>query len=144
MGPMRFPQLVKYSGTNETVEIQDHKLVFDLAAEVNGLNNNDKNFSVNFIPWYQSSPNGLVDNDGIRLPDGSLPTLTDVRNDPSLSPQQTYAPDVESLLSKVEDILNNQTFLEQLAKNMFEAHKTWLDSGLNGTGGETWSEFACR
>ena len=141
---MRFPQLVKYANTNETVEIQDHKLVFDLAAEVNRLNNNDKNFSVELIPWYQSSPNGLVDNDGIRLTDGSIPTNADIKNDPSLTPQQNLAPDVQSLLTKVEDILNNQTFLEQLATNMFEAHKTWLDSGLNGTGGETWSEYSCE
>ena len=144
MGPMRFPQLIQYAGTNETLEIQDHKLTFDTAAEVNKLNNNNKNFSVEFIPWYQTSPNGLVDNDGIRLPDGSIPTSADIKDDPSLTPPQNLAPDAKGLLTKVEDILDNKTFLAELASNMFNAHKDWLDTGLNGTGGENWSEFACE
>jgi len=28
------------------------------------------------------------------------------------------------------------------AKDVFTAHKTWLDSGLGGLGGDDWSEFA--
>ena len=28
------------------------------------------------------------------------------------------------------------------AKNVFTAHKAWLDSGLGGLGGDDWSEFA--
>jgi monoamine oxidase len=57
MGPMRFPTAIKYAGTNETLEIQDHKMVFQLADTLNAMNNNDSALSVNFIPFIQHSTN---------------------------------------------------------------------------------------
>ena len=48
MGPMRFP--VSVSLGNETVEIQDHKMVFQLAAKLNEMNGgNTSDYAVNFI-----------------------------------------------------------------------------------------------
>lgn len=48
MGPMRFP--VSLTLGNDTVEIQDHKMVFQLAATLNEMNGgNDTDYAVNFI-----------------------------------------------------------------------------------------------
>jgi len=48
MGPMRFPVSVRLG--NETVEIQDHKMVFQLAAKLNEMNGgNTSDYAVNFI-----------------------------------------------------------------------------------------------
>jgi hypothetical protein len=54
---MRFPVSLTYTGTNETLEIQDHKLVFQLADVLNGMNKDeDPKLQVNFIPWIQTNP----------------------------------------------------------------------------------------
>lgn len=54
---MRFPVSLTYAGTNETLEIQDHKLVFQLADVLNEMNKGkDPKLQVNFINWIQSSP----------------------------------------------------------------------------------------
>lgn len=54
---MRFPTSLTYTGTNETLEIQDHKLVFQLADELNKMNKGgDPSLQVNFIPWIQNNP----------------------------------------------------------------------------------------
>jgi hypothetical protein len=48
MGPMRFP--VSLTLDNETIEINDHKMVFQLAATLNEKNGgNDTDYAVNFI-----------------------------------------------------------------------------------------------
>jgi len=45
---MRFP--VSLSLGNDTVEIQDHKMVFQLAAKLNEMNGgNTSDYAVNFI-----------------------------------------------------------------------------------------------
>jgi hypothetical protein len=48
MGPMRFPVNITYS-TNDSVEINDHKMVFQLADAINNYNGNDSALVVNFI-----------------------------------------------------------------------------------------------
>ena len=56
LSPMRFPISLTYAATNETLEIQDHKLVFQLADELNQMNaERDPWWQVNFIPWIQSN-----------------------------------------------------------------------------------------
>jgi hypothetical protein len=47
MGPMRFP--VDLTLGNETVEINDHKMVFQLADVLNEMNRNSPEYMVNFI-----------------------------------------------------------------------------------------------
>lgn len=47
MGPMRFP--VDLTLGNETVEINDHKMVFQLADVLNEMNGNSSEYMVNFI-----------------------------------------------------------------------------------------------
>lgn len=44
---MRFPVTVTFG--NETVDINDHKMVFQLADVMNKLNGNSSEYMVNFI-----------------------------------------------------------------------------------------------
>lgn len=69
---MRFP--LSYTLDNETLEIQDHKLVFQMADELNYLNKEaDPEWQVNFIPWIQSNPNTYQYVNNVRNPDGTTP-----------------------------------------------------------------------
>ena len=56
MGPMRFPVSLTDAKTNETIEINDHKMVFQLADAINNLNGNDSSLMVNFIKWVTNYP----------------------------------------------------------------------------------------
>ncbi|GKT97154.1 L-amino-acid oxidase [Colletotrichum tofieldiae] len=122
MGPMRFPEHYVDPKTNTTYNITDHQLVFQLAAEMNELNNHDKNLSVDFIPWIQSNKNGLSYKNGIKLANG-LPRPLPKSPPTHLSPLPLE-------------------FSVHMAQNMFKAHREFLDSGLQGLGGDVWSEYA--
>ncbi|KAI1416268.1 flavin-containing amine oxidoreductase [Hypoxylon sp. FL1857] len=140
MGPMRFPETIKYS--NETYAIKDHQLVFQLASEMNRINNYDKNFSVDFIPWIQSNLNGLYYYNGIKLDTGLPPTIAQTQANSSLKVTYPMEASTEALSDKISAITSNDTFMIELAGNMFEAHKDFLVNGLGGLGGDVWSEFA--
>ncbi|KAF4334958.1 amino-acid oxidase [Fusarium beomiforme] len=142
MGPMRFPSTYKSPETNETMNITDHQLVFQLAEEMNKLNGHDKNFSVDFIPWLQSSPNGLSYKNEFKLPSGLPPTLNEIANNASLGVTSVIDPVTKDLQSKVDTFMPGSEFSTLMAKNMFKAHKQWLETGLNGLGGDQWSEYA--
>lgn len=144
MGPMRFPLSVTSSETNETLQIQDHRIVFDLAAEVNRLNGNNTNFTVDFIKWYQTSPNGLYYVGGARKPNGQVPTVSEIKANASLlGPASEHEdPRLDELSDTLDNIVSNQTFIADVARNVYKAHKTFLDQGLGGLGGDDWSEFA--
>ncbi|KIX06515.1 uncharacterized protein Z518_04491 [Rhinocladiella mackenziei CBS 650.93] len=146
MGPMRFPLSITSSETNETLQIQDHRIVFDLAAEVNRLNHDNTNFTVHFIKWYQNSPNGLYYVNGARKPNGQVPTISEVQANASLagtsSSDEPDDPSLDQLNHDIDSIYSNATFLAQMAKNVYKAHKIFLDMGLGGLGGDDWSEFA--
>jgi monoamine oxidase len=113
-------------------------------AEVNNLNKNNSNFTVEFIKWYQRSPNGLYYVDGARKANGQVPTITEVQANASLVPTSTQPDDprLDELSSEMDALNNNATFLAQMAKNVYMAHKMFLDKGLNGHGGDDFSEFA--
>ncbi|OTA90512.1 hypothetical protein M434DRAFT_77860, partial [Hypoxylon sp. CO27-5] len=140
MGPMRFPETIEYS--NETYNITDHQLVFQLASEMNRINNYDKNFSVDFIPWIQSNSNGLYYYNGIKLDTGLPPTVAQTRANSSLRVTYPLEASTEALSDKISAITSNETFMIELAGNMFQAHKDFLVNGLGGLGGDVWSEFA--
>ncbi|KAF5261569.1 hypothetical protein FOXYS1_7740 [Fusarium oxysporum] len=142
MGPMRFPSTYKSPETNETMNITDHQLVFQLAEEMNKLNNHDKNLSVDFIPWIQSSLNGLSYKNEFKLPSGLPPTLKEIAGNTSLSPASVNDPMTQDLQTKVDTFMPGSEFSTLMAQNMFKAHKQWLETGLNGLGGDQWSEYA--
>ncbi|KAK5653712.1 hypothetical protein OQA88_8743 [Cercophora sp. LCS_1] len=143
MGPMRFPATYKDPATNETLDIADHQLVFQLAAEMNKLNVGDKNFSVDFIPWIQSNRNGLVYRNGFKLDNGLPPTSAQISANSSLgSPASVLDESTINLSAAVDQFLPGSEFGVAMAKNMFKAHKDWIVNGLKGLGGDSWSEFA--
>lgn len=127
MGPMRFPLKIKYPDTNETVTINDHHIVFQLAETLNKINKGSQEHNVSFIPFYQRSPNSLSYTDGIRKADGTVPTITEVSHNSSLAPPK--APE-SSEEQKAENILNsilhNSTFMTEMGKNVYKAHKEYL------------------
>ncbi|KAK2616088.1 hypothetical protein N8I77_002797 [Diaporthe amygdali] len=141
MGPMRFPKTWT-SSSNETYNITDHQLVFQLAAEMNELNNNDANWSVDFIPWYQANSNGLYYHNGIRLDNGLPPTVAQVAANSSLSIQSVNLPSTDALEDQIASVTTSDEFYAKMATNMFAAHKEFLESGLGGLPGDQWSEFA--
>jgi hypothetical protein len=121
---MRFPTTITLA--NETYNISDHQMVFQLADELNRLNKFSKNLSVNFIPWYQSSPNGLYYHNGIRLPNGLPPTMAQVAGNSSLKVATVLDASTQELTEKVDEALPGQEFMVQMAKNMFKAHRDFL------------------
>lgn len=125
MGPMRFPYQWT-SSTNQTFNITDHQLVFQLAAEMNELNNHAANWSVDFIPWHQSNDNGLYYYDGIRTADGMPPTVAQVAANASFAVQSVDDASTIALTNKVDDVTVSDAFYEKMAANMFEAHREFI------------------
>lgn len=122
MGPMRFPyQWI--SSSNETFNISDHQLVFQLAAEMNEINNHAANWSVDFIPWLQSSANGLYYYDGIRTATGLPPTSVQVSANSSLSLQTSYDASTLALEEQVAAVASSDDIYKEIATNMFAAHR---------------------
>ncbi|KAI5924211.1 flavin-containing amine oxidoreductase [Camillea tinctor] len=140
MGPMRFPYT--YTSGNETYNITDHQLVFQLADEINKLNNQDRNFSVDFIPWIQTNDNGFYYHNGFKLDTGLPPTIGQVAENASLTFTLPDDASTQAAQSKINPFLTNETFMIEMANNMHKAHKDWIVNGLNGLGGDVWSGFA--
>lgn len=134
MGPMRFPVNVTYSGTNETLEIQDHKMVFQLADVLNQMNDFDPELAVNFIEWIEDGGNLPTDSGGVRLPDGLVPTVADAKANSSLSYSAPPANPTAAL--KDETAYRDYTKIEEVetmrrvASNVFQAHKKAVEDGM--------------
>jgi monoamine oxidase len=133
MGPMRFP--VSLSLGNETVEINDHKMVFQLADVLNEMNGgNTSDYAVNFIKWIQSSPNTPASTSK-RLPDGTVPRKSDLISDPSLADNITATYSNATAVTEAAQgfaTWQNVTLdtLAAAAKNVFTAHKAAVNAGL--------------
>ncbi|KAI0871217.1 L-amino acid oxidase [Hypoxylon argillaceum] len=140
MGPMRFPSTRTFQ--NETYNITDHHLVFQLATEMNKINNHDKNLSVDFIPWIQTNENGFYYHDGIKLDTGLPPTIKQVSENTTLSIVSPLEESTKNTQAKYNAITSNETALRAIADNMHKAHKNFIINGLNGLDGDIWSEYA--
>jgi len=141
MGPMRFPVSIKYADTNETLDIQDHKMVFQLADLLNEMNSDQPDLAVNFIPWVQSNPNTPANSRGSRLPDGRIPTSAQIAADKSLANPAPKAADPEGadIASELIEHLIDFTpeRMRNISTNIFKAHREAIDRGLFH-----WSETA--
>ncbi|KAL5117316.1 hypothetical protein ACEQ8H_004761 [Pleosporales sp. CAS-2024a] len=141
MGPMRFPVSTKYTDTNETLDIQDHKMVFQLADTLNLLNGNRSDFLVKFIPWIQNSPNVPANSNGYRLPNGRIPSAAQIQANSSLvlptpaSPDKEAQATAEIKFKEFEGVTPD--VLRSMAKNVYQAHKDAVNKGLFN-----WSEYA--
>jgi monoamine oxidase len=134
MGPMRFPVSITYADTNETLEIQDHRMVFQLAGVLNEMNKHKPELQVNFIPWIQSSPNVPAASGGNRLPNGQIPSAAQVAANSSLvytaaSSNATAVAEAESDYEGYTT-LNDRETLRKIATNMYQAHKQAVDDGM--------------
>lgn len=134
MGPMRIPVSVRYADTDETLDIKDHKMVFQLADVLNKMNGNITDLAVKFIPWIQSSPNAPADSRGFRLPDGRIPTYAQIAADPSLTNPAPLPPNAEAA-QLASDALNEFINLtpermRNISSNVFQAHRDAIDRGL--------------
>ncbi|KAL8870567.1 MAG: hypothetical protein Q9174_003421 [Haloplaca sp. 1 TL-2023] len=142
MGPMRFPESVKYAGSNETVLINDQQLVFQLGEIMNQMNQGQPNYTLDFIPWIQESPNGLYYFSGLKDTDGLPPTATEVKSNPKLTVPVPSDPIVGNITDIISELTCSPESMAAVAKNVFTAYKSFLDTGLGGLGGDDWSEFA--
>ncbi|KAF3049017.1 hypothetical protein E8E11_004712 [Didymella keratinophila] len=134
MGPMRFPVSTKYPDTNETIDIQDHKMVFQLGDVLNHMNGNDSHLAVNFIPWIQSSPNLPANSNGYRLPNGRIPSAAQIKANSSLVLPAAKGPDPEAE-DKAEEALGefmgvDEETLKNISTNIYQAHKAAVEKGL--------------
>jgi monoamine oxidase len=141
MGPMRFPVSTRYADTNETLDIQDHKMVFQLADVLNQMNGNASDLLVKFIPWIQSSPNVPANSNGYRLPNGRIPSAAQIRANSSLSLPSATSPDRQAQSHAAEEleefIGTTPAVLRNISANVYRAHKAAVDKGLTN-----WSEYA--
>ncbi|KAI4231413.1 MAG: hypothetical protein L6R40_007735 [Gallowayella cf. fulva] len=142
MGPMRFPESIKYAGSNETIPLNDMKLTFQLADTMNDLNEGQPNYTVKFIPWIQQSPNGLYYFSGLRDTDGLPPTATEIKSNPKLSIEIVADPVVGNITDQISEITCSPKTMAAAAKNVFKAYKDFINNGLGGLGGDDWSEYA--
>ncbi|KEY68452.1 hypothetical protein S7711_01226, partial [Stachybotrys chartarum IBT 7711] len=142
MGPMRFPYTYNDPLTNRTFPVNDHRLVFDLADELNRINDNDANYSVDFINWVQRNPNGLYYFNEQRLSTGLPPTVGQVQANSSLANPNVLDPETLALNDELLANLPGPDFFVDMAQNMFRAHREFIDSGAGGLPGDQWSEFA--
>ena len=132
MGPMRFPVEVTYPGNNETLEIKDHRMVFQLAGVLNDQNGHDPGYEVNFIPWIQSA-SGDPATTPKRRPDGTVPSLADVEAHPkeySVNPNATYSnATAVALAEEAWTKWTSKVTFKDMANNIFQAHKKAVQDG---------------
>lgn len=134
MGPMRFPVSAFYEEFNETVEIQDHKMVFQLGDVLNQMNGGDESVAVNFIPWIQSSPNTPGNSNGFRLPNGRIPSIAQIQaNSTEYTLPSVEGPDeeaVEAAEGALEEFTGTSPeTLRNISSNMYQAHKDYVENG---------------
>ncbi|EMD88688.1 hypothetical protein COCC4DRAFT_137221 [Bipolaris maydis ATCC 48331] len=143
MGPMRFPVSTRYPETNETLDIQDHKMVFQLGDVLTQMNGGPTSeLAVNFIPWIQSSPNVPGDSNGYRLPNGRVPSAAMLRsNATAYSLPKPEGPDEEAVEHATEElekfVATTPDVVREMHTNVYKAHKHAVEKGLFH-----WSEAA--
>ncbi|KAJ5463892.1 hypothetical protein N7475_007027 [Penicillium sp. IBT 31633x] len=138
MGPMRLPHSVTYKDDNETLLYTDHQLTFQMAKILNHMNNNASEWKIDFIPWIQHSSNELYDQETRRHPDGRIPTRAEIEEDPSLKdPAVMTSASYSKTESQMHKILKDEETLKSLQRDVWRAHKTAMDQGL-----DDWSEQA--
>lgn len=138
---MRFPVSAKYADTNETLDIQDHKMVFQLGNVLNQMNGNASDLLIKFIPWIQSSPNVPGNSNGYRLPNGRIPSVAQIRANSSLVSPSATSPDneIQSYAAEaLEEFIGvTPAELRKISTNVYRAHKEAVEKGLFH-----WSETA--
>jgi monoamine oxidase len=131
---MRFPTEIQYAGTKETLQIQDHKMVFQLANALNDFNDYRSSLSVDFIPFIQSSAN-VPAATSKRRPDGTVPGMAEVAANPALADNATatYSNATAVAIGKAAYtswIGLSKGRMKDIATNVYRAHKQAIKDGL--------------
>ncbi|KAK6439750.1 hypothetical protein LTR95_004037 [Oleoguttula sp. CCFEE 5521] len=131
MGPMRFPVSITYPETNDTIQILDHRMVFQLADVLNTQNGPD--YAVKFIKWIQASANA-PSSTSTRRPDGTVPGSAEVKADPSYRSNATLAYVNATEVAEASDAYDIWTNLDEakiaeIATNVYHAHKAAVEDG---------------
>ncbi|CBX94170.1 similar to L-amino acid oxidase LaoA [Plenodomus lingam JN3] len=135
MGPMRFPYTMTDPETNETLAIEDQKMIFQLADILNEINkDNDPALQVKFVPWIQTSTNAPVATTK-RRPDGTVPGRLETQLNPSLldNPNATYsnATAVYEAMAALDDFKAlTPERVRFYARDIFRAHKQAVEQGM--------------
>ena len=123
---MRIPKNMTWLSTNETIPLNDHKLVFQLADTLNEMNKGNNNYTIDFIRFIQTSPNMLHYYDGIRKGDGTVPTVSEVAANDSLTLPTIPDPVVDQLKAELGKITSDTELMRDMALNMFKAYKDFM------------------
>ena len=133
MGPMRFPVSITYDDPAETIQIMDHRMVFQLADELNKQNGNASEYQVNFIKWIQSAANDPASTSA-RRPDGTVPGAAEVAANAAYQTNSNLTYSNATAVALASDAyddwmgLNGDAF-KAIATNVFQAHKWSVDNG---------------
>lgn len=138
MGPMRVPMTLTVA--NQTYNMSDHQLVFQLVEEMNMLNkDNDDDLHIDLIDWLEAGSRTLPR-------DGGSNRVGEVDGQQGRPDNQgavgQLGMSVEEIFDKVNKALPCEDFCVEMANNMFTAHRKWLEKGLFDLAGNQWSEFA--
>ncbi|KAL4938237.1 hypothetical protein BDV06DRAFT_201423 [Aspergillus oleicola] len=102
------------------------------------MNKNDSRWKIDFIPWIQHHPNELIAQGTRRHPDGRIPTRAEIEADPSLNEGSDMSTaEYNNKEADMDRILKDEETLKSLQRNVWLAHKTAMDEGL-----DDWSEQA--
>ena len=131
---MRFPVAIQYADTNETLQIMDHRMVFQLADVLNLQNGNDSEYKVNFIKWIQDSANDPSSSNA-RRPDGTVPGAAEVEANPVYQDNTTATFSNATAVAEAEAAYEAWTGLDTeriklMATNVYRAHKLAVEEGL--------------
>jgi monoamine oxidase len=130
---MRFPVNITLESTNETLEFNDHKMVFQLVDAINDFNGNDSSLKVNFIPWIMTNPN-LPGDTSKRLPDGTVPSVAQISANPALADNLNLTFSNVTAVADATAAFNNFLDLDDAKRkavitNVFTAHKAAVAAG---------------
>jgi monoamine oxidase len=133
MGPMRFPVSITDTETNDTIQIMDHRMVFQLADVLNEQNGHDPEFAVEFIKWIQAA-SGDPSSTAKRRPDGTVPSVSDVKANPEYATDANATYSNATLVAEAEEALEEwndltEEKMAELATNVFRAHKEAVAEG---------------
>ncbi|KAJ4269838.1 hypothetical protein NW762_001507 [Fusarium torreyae] len=131
LGPMRFPYELTDSETNETFPFMDQRMIFQLADVLNEMNAGNESLQVKFWDWIQSSPNTPVDSP-FRRPDGTIPSKTEVANDPVYYNPTSYNNETaaEEAIQALDDFKGlTPERIRMYAANIFKAYKQAKEDG---------------
>ncbi|KAJ5536161.1 hypothetical protein N7513_009347 [Penicillium frequentans] len=142
LGAMRIPMTATFPMGNETLTLNftNHQMVFQLSEVLNKLNKHNETLKIDWIPFIYNSDNALSLSKNKRNPDGSIPTVGDVAKNSSIGASTLPTPRLDDLRSKLDKIMLDPTMMKLIASNIYEAHKKFLDIGLDGKGGDDWSQ----